>query len=314
MILTPYRLGLLFHESLSADSWDSFCALRTGVTNTATVKDAFILNTNDAECLKNPPNKYGKTAYTEAPTYFIDRYNFRHVDESTPTDLSAQDKNFKHIAFVGCSLTYGTAMPYTDIYPYILSKKIEKYLKVPCKFYNLGEPGASMSSIARIFRLISGLRSFDYVFFLLPPVERFEAVKVYFESAPEIPKKIYFGNITASMNFKDLQQTFGDEAAHAIKRKITERSDSDVGYEVIKDIQHLIDVCKINGMKYFIGSWGDYTYDLLAGYLHSQPDCLLPKFESGIDNQWGVDLSHPGKPSHDHFSNSVMDFIRSKNL
>lgn len=312
MILTFYRLGKLYREALATTSWDQFCAQRTSVKNIDTVNNAYILNSADVEFLKKPPKTGGLCVYTEAPTYFIDRYRFRHVDEHNPADLSQQDSSFKHIAFVGCSLTYGTSVPHTDIYPYLLSKKIEEYLGKPCKFYNISEPGISVSGARRLFRTITNLRSFDYVFFLLPPMERFEAVRAIPDSPNIIPTLLYFDGITLQAN--TLGPIKDRDMAQRLKEKLLGRTDIDKSYDVVRDIDSIIDICEKKDIKCFLGSWSETTYDFLTGYLEDRPDMLLPKFISGVDNQWGLDLSHPGKPSHEKYTNDVMDFLRSRNL
>jgi hypothetical protein len=91
--------------------------------------------------------------------YEIDEQGFRRAGPMS-----------SHTWFMGCSYTFGEAMPREQIFPELVAASLGD------GYYNFGTPGASMELVARLlFKLREHLPS-KRVIVLLPPMSRYETL------------------------------------------------------------------------------------------------------------------------------------------
>ena len=70
--------------------------------------------------------------------------------------------------FMGCSVTFGVGLPYENIWPYLVSKK----LNLSC--WNLGQPAGSLDTCYRLAKYWVPVLKPKYIFILIPTMYRRE--------------------------------------------------------------------------------------------------------------------------------------------
>lgn len=96
----------------------------------------------------------------ESITYKIDSLGHRNDFEI--------DKNKTYNVYLGCSFTYGIAVPNENIWVHVLNR----HLNSPA--FNLGVPGCSIDTCYRLLKYYIDEIKIDNIFLLVPPLNRRE--------------------------------------------------------------------------------------------------------------------------------------------
>jgi hypothetical protein len=168
------------------------------------------------------------------------------------------DENI-NILTSGCSNTFGYALPENKIWPNILKDKIAKTNKKNIKLYNLGRPSLDTERIiTTCYTFIEKYKTPDYVFLVLPPIERFFTLERE-KHIRTIHEPLYIDNINT------LLKTF-------YKNKNFE---SVVIYNLLS-LVNFQKFCNVNNIKLFVLSWSNSSNEFYN----------FLKIKSVIDNNY----------------------------
>lgn len=101
-------------------------------------------------------------------TYRINSHGYRG------DHFKVLDRNNINILYGGCSLTFGEGLPEELTWPYLLTEKIKnQYPSKQVNYYNLSQPGLSISGVSRLcFDYFKKYGHPDYLFLMLPNIMR----------------------------------------------------------------------------------------------------------------------------------------------
>jgi hypothetical protein len=217
------------------------------------------------------------------------------------------EHDLPHFLFVGCSITFGDAVPVEYSWPY----RTHEYLKNTygsSGFYNVSALGNSIGDcVTNVMKYISFYGKPDAIFFGVPDPTR---LPVDIDGAPSV--------ITLMPKGKDYEVFLSVDKKHKVNPFLKISFD----YYLILD-----QFCKSNNIKLFATQVGppdddkffDNIVDNFSSFaLCNQNDMLnfLRSTEKGKDKYYlkGSDDMHPGTGSHLYWSEMFIERIKSEKL
>lgn len=209
--------------------------------------------------------------------YKINKYNFRGKFDF----VSPEQK----IGFFGCSFTFSEGVDDGWIFKDIVENKSG------CNCFNFGTLGASIEYIAYTFNAASRVINFD---------------KAAIITLPDIYRSIYLqsnSKDTSHRNISHSTKTGYKKLDDAVK--IVYMLPEEIFVQrAITNINWIVSTAKQKGMRVFLTSWSEETYEILHRiFPKSTLNEMFPYIDRAADNL------HPGLQSHRKFAEQVMSVI-----
>jgi hypothetical protein len=229
-------------------------------------------------------------------TYFVNEYGFRG-------DWSLTN-NKKKVLFIGCSVTFGNGLNYEDTFIKLISNELFPEHEV----INLGMAGCSIDTNLRYFKYITDLIEIESAFFLLPFIFR-----------SEFPT----GNPTLPLvNFVNEIENIVPEHKTNFRSWVDLNTPQFMDYRLGKSISHIESISDHRKIDTYISTYDFDIYKSLDKFINSSkklPPFIQYELESfrkngnlGLGSEFARDGHHPGKYSHKVFSDSTIEFYKSK--
>lgn len=220
-------------------------------------------------------------------TYRVNKYGFRS------NKFNKLDSNNFNILAVGCSVTFGMAMPEENIWPTRLKRKIQETTTKNVNMDNIGLSGIdTFQTLQNVYVYVEKFGKPDYIFAHLPPIYR--------KPHPESPygrittkQKIHF--LVNSEEIEDYLLAYWEEELLSF-------------YQNILAIRAFEMYCKHTGIKLIWSSWCissreyyrffefENFVDLLVPYKDFNTEC-----KTDLDKKyWKIarDRAHAGSQEH----------------
>lgn len=216
-------------------------------------------------------------------TYKIDDYGFR-IENTEST-----------FGVFGCSYTFGQGLPVYMTWHNILSKRINENI------LNFGIPGASISTIADIFCIVTKHVKLSKVVILLPSFERLQIAKYNKNN------KIEIVDLTPGSNTKFKKFFYNIDTENLYKFLPKEEF-----VKKIKNSLFLIDfISAQRNIKTYITSWSADTYNVIKNINFDSIDILPVQWINPTTDNLDLarDNRHPGPNNHAFFAESISHYI-----
>lgn len=245
-------------------------------------------NTWDTEQTKKQTEFQLRMVARRIPVHNLDLIKEDHM--LTLTDVRKTENS--QLWAVGCSITYGVGVDYTETYGYLLSQSLGMPLGL------LAEPGSSITWAAdQILR--SDIRKDDIVVWGLTGISRFphyqdgkimHILAGHYEGTPQFNKLI---------NQRILLSDHMLYLAYTAISKVVIHSRL-IGYKLV--------------LTQFPLNVGDY--DLYMLHFLSQFDFFVPTYINAGDKMLdiGSDDKHPGPLQHKHYATLINNYFKNENL
>jgi hypothetical protein len=195
--------------------------------------------------------------------YFINSYNFRgkwNLDT---------DKKIK-IACFGDSFTFGDGLREEVLHVQQLANFFPE-----AELYNLGRGGASVERIARIFSVFTKFVNIDIAVITLPHIHREFWIDDKGVTIDLIPNEKH--------NHFEYMKPFFELPENYQKIKLS------------LNVNYILDIANILGIKVLFTSWDEPTYRLLQ--ICAPKNTANKMFPNDLDNKMARDKQHPGPKS-----------------
>jgi hypothetical protein len=233
-------------------------------------------------------------------TYKLNKFGFRS------DNFENLNSEYINVITAGCSNTFGHEMPNEIIWPRLLERRMNKNKNV--KIHNLGVSGLETFRIIRnCYSFVENYGKPDYIFLLLPPVQRFLVLdkKHNFLSVKQDP--------VFTRSIDEISKTF-------FKKKSQLSSNVINNILVLKNFESF---CKINNIKLLWFCW-DRNSQKIYEFLNFNNLIKTETIEHNINNitinfanenhkywDWAADGDHQGLKFHmswsDIFYNELKD-------
>lgn len=216
--------------------------------------------------------------------YTLNHYGFRMQNVPETVDIGA----------FGCSFTFGTGMPESGMWHYLLGKKQNKAVA------NFGIAGVSANSVLDIFLIVSKHVKIKQAVFLLPSFQRFQIAKTN-----DSDNQIYCLNLIPNHNSK-LCECYG--------------IDSNLIYKALPEEQFLMEVrnkiylaehiAQQRNIQLYFTTWDLKSYNFLK-LLNLKYAKLLPEWYHPVElgNDVARDGYHPGFKLNNFFADKIASHI-----
>lgn len=206
-----------------------------------------------------------------------------HLDVWSNLPFPVIDLSKSNKVAVGCSVTYGTGVSKSRVWPALLGLE------------NFGVQGAGVDAIYHNLAFLAEKRTVDLAVLLLPNLERrlmtFEQNGYHFR----VPVLAYQDQLLAKNYYWASKDELTNLQAECLRHIINdEENDHSRGY--LEKISRL-------PFKILVSSWSKETYSILPKYF----DHVLPFFEC-LDDANDTP-PHPGPLSHRKWAEKVQDFL-----
>lgn len=228
----------------------------------------------------NMEERLSKTENIPNWKYYINQYNFRgrwNLDT---------EKKLK-IACFGDSFTFGDGIPEEEVYVERL-----RYLIDDAELYNVGKGGSSIERVARTFAAFVKFVKIDIAIFTLPHVYR-----EYFIDDAGNPTDLIPVEDSDNHHAKYMEPFF---AMHD-------------NYQLVKlslNINYILDIANLLGIKVLFTTWDQPTYDLLK--ICAEDNAAQRIFPNDLDVKQARDKQHPGKMSHQRHAKNIMKELHDR--
>ena len=207
------------------------------------------------------------------PTYHTNKFGFR---------TSLEYKNGTSIA-LGCSYTFGLGVHEEHIWPYLLSKEIDKDI------INLGVCGGSMDSSYRILKAYLEEYTPEYVFISIPSVLRQELF--YRRDDNKI------GTLRIMPNISKWIEDDTEKKAYDISFKYFYSLDENLYLNFYKNLEAIRYLCSVNGVK------------LIEQLNHAMYNEMAEQHNITFEKTPSFDILHYGPEVHELISNEFKKLI-----
>jgi hypothetical protein len=215
--------------------------------------------------------------------YSINDYGFRGGEYPKELDFAA----------FGCSFTFGIGLPEHMLWHNIIAKKLS------FTNANFGLPASSIESIIDVFLIMTKHIKIKNAAILLPPMSRLQIAKKHPEG-----DLINYINIIPNYNL-----TVGD--LFKINQELIYRAiPEEEIYKICRNKLYLLDhIAQERGIKVYISSWEQSTYDLLKQL--DLKSVILPQWISTskefAESDLARDRKHPGPEHHKLFVDRIFN-------